>query len=670
MFLTAHRPRACVVACRGLLLWIIAFFAAGLCLAQADEPQGRSLFNGRDLTGWAGAAGYWRVEDRAITGETTAANPLSHHTYLIWRGGDVADFELRLQFRLIQGNSGVQYRSRELPEFSVGGYQCNIETGRPGGTAVLEEMQGRGGHLAEIGQQVRFAPVDPAEVESSIRRQDWNDLVIRAEGSRLRHWLNGRLAVEVVDEQQGKSARRGILALQLHDGRPMKIQFRQIQLKTLATVSPADEERCVEQAHREIWRRFINPHGLLYDYTALDGKVLLPTAEECRLAQPNALGWWTPIENGAFFGGLYLDALCNRWRALRTPAAADEARRAAGGLLALASAGSTPGFVARGFADDGRSHYAASSSDQTFPWFYGLWRYANSGVPDAAQRRQVVECLERVARGLENNGWKMPCDQKDFGHFGHWSGGFAGTRGTLTGAEPQFDASVRFLFVLRALHQLTGTPRWQDLYRTRLAERPRASQKTRLEICSGGVQYVAPGEPPRYPESPPIWTSASSQAGLRALLEMESDATLRAQFQRGLDANAASALRFIAGFRNYDNDNRLAFDIDWRKLNVAWRPQPEIGAAVKVATQEYRLWSRQSPRRLAEADQMRDPLFAAWIVVLSGNRTLIAKAREEIRGALAHYRWERLHTCLFFMSECVYWQLRRETPPSPGKARG
>lgn len=421
------------------------------------------------------------------------------------------------------------------------------------------------------------------------------------------------------------------------------------------TPSSADL-RAVEQAHREIWQRFISPHGTLYDYTTMDGTVYLPTPEECQECKPNALGWWSPIENGAFFGGLYLDALCNRWRGLRTPAAADEARRIADGLLKLAAPGMTPGFVARGFTADGKSHYPASSSDQTYPWFYGLWRYATSGLPTADERQRVVDTLERVALGLEAETWKMPCDRKDFGHFGHWTGGFAGTRGTLSGAEPQFDAAVRFLFVLRALHQLTGKAHWGDLYRRSLIEATRDAGKTRLQICAGGVQYVGPGEPPRYPESPPIWTSASSQAGLRALAEMESDAAVRQQFRQGLDKNAASAARFMGQFRRYDNDNQLAFDINWRQVNDHWRPQTEIGEAVKVAVAEYKAWNRQTPRRLAEADLMRDPLFAAWIVTLSGNADLIARAQADLHGLLAHYRWERLYTCLFFMSECVYWQ--------------
>ena len=422
--------------------------------------------------------------------------------------------------------------------------------------------------------------------------------------------------------------------------------------------APDEVRRSVEAAHREIWRRFISPQGTFFDYAALDGRVLVPTPEECRDSRPNALGWWTPIENGGFFGGLYLGALTRRWSLTRDPQAAAEARRIAGGLLRLAASNAVPGFVARGFASDGRGHYSASSSDQTYPWFYGLWRYATSVLPDAGERQAVTDALVRVARGLEANGWKMPCDRDGFGHFGHWSGGFAGTRGELSGAEPQFDAAVRFLFVLRSLHCLTGEERWLALYRQRLAETPPGSARTRLQICAEGVCYVAPGELPGYPESPPIWTSASTQAGLRALADMEPDAAVREQFQRGLDANAASASRFISAYRSYDNANTLAFDINWRALSTSWTAQADIGEAVQLARKQYSAWNRLSPRRVAEADAMRDPLFAAWIVTLSGNTGLAAQAEGEISGALTHYRWERLHTCLFFMAECVYWQMR------------
>lgn len=430
----------------------------------------------------------------------------------------------------------------------------------------------------------------------------------------------------------------------------------------LALAGPVDAGDPADSAHREIWRRFISPHGTFYDYTGLQGQVELPTAAECLASQPNALGWWTPIENGAFFGGLYLDALCLRWRRLGTDRAASEAETIAGGLLKLAEVGSTPGFVARGLADDGRAHWLASSSDQTYPWFYGLYRYATSGLPDRDRRQGVTAVMERVARGLEANDWKMPCDRAGFGHFGHWGGGFPGSRGTLSGAEPQFDAAARLLFVLRALYEVTRNETWLLKYRAHLNAVPPGAGRTRLQICAGGVTYVAPGEPPRYPESPPIWTSASSQAALRALVEMERDPEIREQFRRGLDANAVSAARFIGKFRDYDNDNRLAFDIRWRALCKSWRAQQNIGEAVQLATQQYRLWNQQSPRRLAEAHAMRDPLFAAWIVALSGNAPLIRESRPEIAAALAHYRWEQLHTCLFFMAECVREQLQRDSP--------
>ena len=80
-----------------------------------------SLFNGRDLTGWDGKPGWWRVEDGAITAESTAEKPCTKHNYLIWHGGEPADFELRFEYRITGGNSGVQIRSREVPDWDMRG---------------------------------------------------------------------------------------------------------------------------------------------------------------------------------------------------------------------------------------------------------------------------------------------------------------------------------------------------------------------------------------------------------------------------------------------------------------------------------------------------------------------------------------------------------------------
>jgi 3-keto-disaccharide hydrolase len=110
------------------ILWL-AQLAAGL----AAEPGFSPLFNGRDLSGWDGKPGWWRVEDGAITAESTPEKPCTKHNYLIWRGGEPADFELRFEYRIIGGNSGVQFRSREVPDWDT----LAADAGRSAGPAGL-----------------------------------------------------------------------------------------------------------------------------------------------------------------------------------------------------------------------------------------------------------------------------------------------------------------------------------------------------------------------------------------------------------------------------------------------------------------------------------------------------------------------------------------------------
>ena len=101
------------------------------------------LFDGKTLDGWEGKSQFWSVRDGAITGQTTAENPTKGNTFIIWRGGKVADFELRLKFRMEGGNSGIQYRSTEMDNFVVGGYQADFDSGN-NYTGILYEERGRG----------------------------------------------------------------------------------------------------------------------------------------------------------------------------------------------------------------------------------------------------------------------------------------------------------------------------------------------------------------------------------------------------------------------------------------------------------------------------------------------------------------------------------------------
>jgi hypothetical protein len=209
--------------------------------AQADE-ESQSIFNGKDLSNWDGDPAVWSVEDGAIVGRTTAEKPIENNTFLIWKGGDVGDFRLQLEYKIEGGNSGVQYRSKMIdPEkWIVGGYQADIDSNNTY-TGILYEERGRGiltkrGERVEIGADGKSQPTaveDSADLQKVIRADDWNEYVIEASGPHLKHIINGKLMSETVDNDSSKSAKSGVLALQVHTGPPMTVQFRNIRLERL-----------------------------------------------------------------------------------------------------------------------------------------------------------------------------------------------------------------------------------------------------------------------------------------------------------------------------------------------------------------------------------------------------------------------------------------------------
>jgi len=221
-----------------LLLAAIALSSAAGAL-QAQE--GKSLFNGTDLSGWDGDPKFWSVKDGAITGVSTADNPVKVNTFLIWKGGTLKNFELRAKYRLEGNNSGIQYRSKDLGEWRVGGYQADMDATNTY-TGILYEERGRG-ILAKVGTKSTVRPGgqvevtgsvgDPAEIKAAIRKDGWNEYRITARGNHLVHEINGKTTAELIDEDEGKRAMEGILALQLHQGPPMTVQFKDIRLKVL-----------------------------------------------------------------------------------------------------------------------------------------------------------------------------------------------------------------------------------------------------------------------------------------------------------------------------------------------------------------------------------------------------------------------------------------------------
>jgi hypothetical protein len=217
---------------------------AALLLVAARLATGQtSIFDGKTLKGWDGDPAFWRVENGAIVGETKPSAMPKQNTFLIWRDGTPADFELDAEYRLTGGNSGIQYRSVELPDvhWAMKGYQADIDAAQQY-TGQIYEERGRG-FLALRGQTAQVAPGgkpvvlgalgSDAELKSAIHAQGWNEYQIIARGNILLQILNGRVMSTLIDDDTANRKLDGLIGIQLHAGEPMKIEVRNIRLKKL-----------------------------------------------------------------------------------------------------------------------------------------------------------------------------------------------------------------------------------------------------------------------------------------------------------------------------------------------------------------------------------------------------------------------------------------------------
>ncbi len=403
---------------------------------------------------------------------------------------------------------------------------------------------------------------------------------------------------------------------------------------------------CIESAHQELWRRFVTREGVIIDYAREDGTVPLPTPEECAVGKPNALGWFSPIENGALFGGFYLPAMCSRWRSTRKDEDKEKARKIARGLLLLASVSDVPGFIARGVSTDGRSHYPCSSDDQTHPWFLGLYKYLQSGIPGADEKRTIVEKMKEVASANERKGWRLACEGPLKGQsFGNLKGG-------------AFRDVTKLLFILRAMYEVTGDSHWFDAYLLAATEKL-GEGNTRLEICAGGRLFDSAATKDM------VWLTVHGQLSLKELATLRSEEGRRNYFVRGLTRNAEDVTPWIRRCKEFDNANDAPFRFfDWRQMNGLWKPHAtttearQLAKAQLDAMYDLDLKRQVKPRHWLEYRIMRDTLSAAHIVALSGDATIIDKARDDIEDALCHFDWRKLNLSLFFLAECAYYALK------------
>ena len=253
-----QRVMMTLLAAIGCLLLAVAAHAQQPQAAQAGRGGGgrnmippleetgfRPIFDGASLKAWDCDPDFWRVENGAIIGETRPDHQPKQNIFCIWRGGQPADFELKLEYRMTGGNSGIQYRSVELPDVArwvMKGYQADIDAQQQY-TGQIYEERARGflalrGQFNYIGDGKKPANVgslgDAAELKNFIKGNDWNEVHIIARGNTIVQLINGHVMSQLIDDDKAGRKIAGLIGIQLHvTNAAMKMETRKIRIKDL-----------------------------------------------------------------------------------------------------------------------------------------------------------------------------------------------------------------------------------------------------------------------------------------------------------------------------------------------------------------------------------------------------------------------------------------------------
>ena len=235
-------------------------FALLLVGCSSSQSEWKELFDGKTLSGWDGDPKFWSVQDGAITGITTAENPTKGNTFIIFTDAnsdnkpvEFSDFEIKIEYKIPSGNSGLQYRSFHRPggvdRWRIAGYQADYDAARQwaginygegfrgilakrGESAVItgtkKDKKGRGQVISDV-----TAIGDAADLQKHIKAApEWNELHVIAKGNVLIHKINGVVMCQLTDNDKNRRM-SGLIALQLHQGPPMKMQVRSVKIKEL-----------------------------------------------------------------------------------------------------------------------------------------------------------------------------------------------------------------------------------------------------------------------------------------------------------------------------------------------------------------------------------------------------------------------------------------------------
>ncbi len=387
-----------------------------------------------------------------------------------------------------------------------------------------------------------------------------------------------------------------------------------------------------EHIQNELKKRFLSPQGVLYDYAGENGEVERPTPEECRATFPNVFGWWTPIENGAFFTGDYLLGLLRNTREAATEERIQWCRTLLHGLFHLQDAAETEGCILRGVGADGKCHYPATSCDQVVPWLLALYEFQHHPLASEEERAECRLRLLRVLNALRERNWTIPGERP-----GCERGSF------LSGNTPAEAAvsSVNLLLATALLSGLSGEEADRILH-IRSAVDPLPFGGSRLRILETGLS------------THPLWMGwflVHTVYAMRLLSEISPLPEVREAAEKGMEASARHFLPALPEWKRWRRG--AAFSPDWRICRSRWIPHDNCAEGEKIALAELPLWNAESPRIKEEKNTIRFSLAAAWMVLLSGIPELKEKVHADLQGIFEELEPGRLSDVSFYLLENV-----------------
>ena len=402
-------------------------------------------------------------------------------------------------------------------------------------------------------------------------------------------------------------------------------------------MTPAEAAAATRQ---HIWQHFIHRDTqMFYDFDWRVHGRYLPTPEEIARSFPTRAGGRTGMENPALNAGQYLPAVVLRHQLGHDAASADEARLLFSGMKRLCDVAKDPGFLPRGVALDGASHYTNSSVDQINMFLNGIFRYYESDIPTEEEKQAIRQIWQNMLARWERDGWE---DRTEDGQ--------PAVNGDI-GAIAD-DRASRLLMALLGGAVVTGDEHWRRQYRQKLEEQDYARLKTGLPP-SGGALYVFD----------------QNQVAWRLLVDLEDDPAIRQEYQARLEETAAAVHGNLLAYQEFDpaehSQRKAASDWDWRKAHEPpdqTQTTPSlVSGKLRYASVEQARERRLRLRKLQpvwwyEFQYVTEPFEAAHVLLLSGDAVSLDLLQSHLGPLFGAYPYEQLAlSWSLYDTESVYW---------------